>query len=291
MRPVAFALALLVAPVVAPVAAAGAERVAIAGGDLTEIAFALGAGGRVVAVDATSTTPAAAAALPQMGYLRRLAPEGVLAVAPDLLIAAPDAGPPAALVKLEAAGLAILLGPEADAPERVPEKIAFMGRALGLEAEAEALAARYRAELAAAAAEAAGLEGRPRALFVLGIDAGVPVVAGRGTSADAILAAAGAENAAAALEGWRPMSREAVLAAAPEVIVMMTGHAERAGGLAAVLGRADLALTPAGRAGRGVALDGSLLLGFGPRTPEAILTLARALRPEGEGPREARARP
>lgn len=282
MRRAALSLAAALAALAAPPLAAAAERVAIAGGDLVEIAFALGAGGRVVAVDSTATAPEAATTLPGMGYLRRLAPEGVLSAAPDLLIAAPDAGPPSALAKLEAAGVEIALSPEADAPELVPEKIAFMGRALGREAEAEALAAAYREALAAARAEAAALEGRPRALFVLAIQGGAPVVAGRGTSADAILAAAGAENAAAALEGWKPMSREAVLAAAPEAVVMMTGHAERAGGIEAVLARPDLALTPAGRAGRGVALDGSLLLGFGPRTPEAILALARALR---EGPR------
>ncbi len=282
--------AVLLALILSAAPAAAAERVAIAGGDLTEIAFALGAGDRVVAVDSTSTTPEAASLLPQMGYLRRLSPEGVLSSAPDLLIAAPDAGPPSALERIAAAGVEVALSPEADAPGRVPEKIAFMGRVLGREAAAEALAARYRADLAAAQVEAARLDGRPRALFVLTIDAGAPLVAGRGTSADAMLAAAGAENAAAALEGWKPMSREALIGAAPEAIVMMTGHAERVGGLDAVLARPDVALTPAGRDGRAVALDGSLLLGFGPRTPEAVVALARALRGD-DAPREARAEP
>ena len=279
--PLALAL-LLAAPASSPAAGADAPpaRVAIAGGDLTEIAFALGAADRVVAVDSTSTSPEAAAELPQMGYLRRLAPEGVLSARPDLLIAAPDAGPASAMAKLEAAAVEIALSPEADTPEAVPEKIAFMGRVLDLEAEADALAARYRRELAAARDEVAALGAGPRALFVLAIEGGGPLVAGRGTSAHAILTAAGAENAAADLTGWRPMSREAVLAAQPEAVVMMDGHAERSGGLQAVLARPDFAATPAGRDGRGVTLDGSLLLGFGPRTPEAIRALARALRPE-----------
>jgi iron complex transport system substrate-binding protein len=39
-----------------------------------------------------------------------------------------------------------------------------------------------------------------------------------------------------------------------------------------------LALTPAGRARRVVALDAMFMLGFGPRLPQAVLALHGALR-------------
>jgi iron complex transport system substrate-binding protein len=106
------------------------------------------------------------------------------------------------------------------------------------------------------------------------------VVGGRATEADEIIRLAGGANAAASVEGYRPMTREAILAARPDALLMMESRAEAAGGLAKVLARPDIALTPAGRAGRAVAMPGMLLLGFGPRTPEAVARLARALHPQ-----------
>ncbi|MEL7349750.1 MAG: ABC transporter substrate-binding protein, partial [Pseudomonadota bacterium] len=49
-------------------------RIVVAGGDLTEIVFALGAGDRVIGVDQTSNYPAGAAEREQIGYVRRLSP-------------------------------------------------------------------------------------------------------------------------------------------------------------------------------------------------------------------------
>ncbi|MEM6441001.1 MAG: ABC transporter substrate-binding protein [Pseudomonadota bacterium] len=255
-------------------------RVVIAGGALTEIAFALGAGDRIAGVDVTSNYPEAAAEKAQIGYFRSLAPEGLLALAPDLILAEPEAGPASALERVEAAGVPVLRGPDGEGPAATVDKIAFVGEALGLEAEAERAIARYRAQLAEVQAKVARLPGRPKALFVMSFAAGAPVVGGAGTSADAILAEAGAVNVAASVEGWKPMSREAILAAAPDAVVMMTQGVERLGGEAEILGRPDLSQTPAGRDGRLIALEGMLLLGFGPRTPQAIAELARALHPQ-----------
>src|SRR5690606_20849066 len=67
----------------------------------------------------------------------------------------------------------------------------------------------------------AGLSHSPRTLFVLSLQNGRPLVGGRGTTADAMLALAGATNAAASLDGWKPLSDEGVIAAAPEVVVMI----------------------------------------------------------------------
>src|SRR5690606_33392795 len=74
-----------------------AERIVTLGGDVTEIVFALGAGAAVVATDVSSVHPAAAAALPKLGYQRTLSAEGVLAQAPTLTLASDEAGPPPVL--------------------------------------------------------------------------------------------------------------------------------------------------------------------------------------------------
>lgn len=276
----AVAAALLPAAVAGPACAEEAERIVIAGGSLTEIAFALGAGDRIVGVDATSNFPPEAKEKAQIGYFRALAPEGLLSLSPDLVIADAEAGPAAALDRVEAAGVPVARAPAGDTARDVPEKIAFMGRVLGLEGPASALADRYAAELAEVRAKVARLPDRPRALFVMTLDGGAPVVGGAGTAADAILTEAGAENAAAAIRGWKPMSREAILAAAPEAVVLMSQRAEALGGAEKALASPGLSETPAARNGRAIAMEGMLLLGFGPRTPEAIARLARALHPE-----------
>jgi len=270
---------------VAGLAAAFAEadppaRVVIAGGDLTEIAFAIGAGERVVGVDATSTWPPEAETRADIGYFRQLSAEGVLSLAPDMLLAAPDAGPAIALERIAAAGVEIRTAPDLPGAEGIAPKIRFVGEALGRAAPAGALAERVDADLAAVRAKVARLGSRPRVLFLLLLRGGAPVVGGAGTEAEAIIRLAGGENAGAAVEGYRPMTREAILAAQPDAILMMASRADAAGGIAEVLARPDIALTPAGRAGRAVVMPGMLLLGFGPRTPEAVSRLARALHPE-----------
>lgn len=64
-------------------ASAAAERVISLGGDVTEIVYALNAGQQLVAKDSTSTWPAAAQKLPDVGYLRQLNAEGILSLRPD----------------------------------------------------------------------------------------------------------------------------------------------------------------------------------------------------------------
>lgn len=260
--------------------AAEAARLVIAGGDLTEIAFALGAGDQVVAVDTTALFPAAALALPKVGYMRQLAPEGILAMRPDLVIAAADAGPPATLDRLKAAGVRVATGPEGKDVSVIAKKIAFMGEALGREAEARALADRHASDMAAVAAALAPIEARPSVLFLLSAGRGAPLVAGTGTAADEMVRLAHGRNAVTGYEGYKPLSAEAAIAAAPEAIVVPDHAVGMMGGAEAILARPELAATPAGRAGRLVVMDGLKLLGLGPRTPEAIAELARALHPD-----------
>ncbi|MEM7210897.1 MAG: ABC transporter substrate-binding protein [Pseudomonadota bacterium] len=257
--------------------ASEAQRIVIAGGDLTEIAYALGAEDRVIAVDSTSNYPPEVSEKDQIGYVRRLTAEGILSLAPDMLLAADDAGPETALTQLEGAGVRIAKAPEAATVDKIADKIRFVGSELGAEADANALADRVNADLAEIAGKVATLSTSPRVLFILSLDRGTPLAGGVGTSAAEMIARAGGTNAAEGFEGYKPISREAILQAAPDVILMMSQHAGRAGGLAAVLERAEFALTPAGKSGNAVAIEGMLLLGFGPRTPSAIAELARAI--------------
>ena len=60
-----------------------------------------------------------------------------------------------------------------------------------------------------------------RVLFELSLQNQRPVIGGRGTSAEAIIELGEGVNAAGAIEGDKPMADEAIIAAAPDMVVMM----------------------------------------------------------------------
>lgn len=79
-------------------------------------------------------------------------------------------------------------------------------------------------------------------------------------------------------EGMKPMTAEALVAAQPDVIVMMTLGLESVGGVDGLLERIPALLqTPAGQHRRVIDMADTQILSFGPRSPEIILALARAL--------------
>ncbi len=271
---VAFCLAVL------PVQATSdqAQRIITIGGAITEIVYALGAGDRLVARDQTSTYPPEAETLPDIGYARALSPEGVLSMNPDLVIATEGAGPPETLSVLAETEVDWVPIPEAYSAQGVLDKIALVGSALGLDEAAEALSDKVSADLERAAAHVnATVTDRPRVLFILSAANGRIMAAGDGTGADGILELAGAENAMTGFAGYKPVTDEAILAAAPQAILMMDRSGDHAISDADLFRMPAIAATPAAATRRVIRMDGGHLLGFGPRTPEAIAQLAEAL--------------
>jgi iron complex transport system substrate-binding protein len=269
---------LLTAGALAPGVARAAmpARIVCVGGAITEIAFALGAGGRVVAVDSTSRFPAAVRALPQVGYMRALAPEGLLALRPDLLLLSEEAGPPQAVAVLAAAGAPIRRIPEQPDGAGVARKVRAVAEAIG--ADGAPLADAVLADWRALDAPVAALP-PVRAIFVLSAARGAPLVSGSGTQAAAMLAAAGAAPPPFGFAGYRPLSAEAAAQVAPEAVVVMDHVVAEAGGIDALLRLPALAVTPVARSGRVLAIDGSYALGFGPRAAQARRDLALRLHP------------
>jgi iron complex transport system substrate-binding protein len=262
-------------------ARADAARLVTVGGAVTETVFALGAGAQVVAVDSTSRFPAAARGLPQIGYLRSLAPEGLISLNPDLLLLSDEAGPPQALAVLRAAGAPLSLVPDGAGGDAVVRKIQAVARALGR--DGRALAASVAEDWRALDAPVAALPPL-RAIFVLSASRGAPLVSGRDTHADALLRLVGAENCVREFRGYRPLSAEAAAALAPEAVVMMDHALAEAGGMDAVLRMTALSVTPAAAARRLVAMEGGYMLGFGPRAAHARRDLAALLHPRAALP-------
>ena len=257
---------------------AAAERIVSIGGAATEILFALGVDAQVIAVDSTSLFPAAADALPDVGYLRQLSAEPILAQRPDLVLYEADAGPPEALAHLAAAGVPLVRILDEPSPAGVAAKIRAVAAAVGQVAEGERLAQALEREMRALGTELATYSVRPAVLFALQIDAGAVLAAGRGTAADAIIALAGGRNVAD-FDGYKPMAGEALMVAAPDYVLTMDRAVTGFTPPQAALALPVLAHTPAAAAGRLVVMDGLLLLGFGPRLGLAARELAAALHP------------
>ena len=190
-------------------------RIVSVGGAVTETVFALGAQGQLVGVDTTSLFPADATRLPQVGYARTLSAEGVLALLPQLLLASGEAGPPQVLAQLQRAGVRVEVLDEQHRFDGILARTARIGQLCGREREAAQLQARLQQDWAARPKPPAG--SAPRVLFVLAHAGGQLRVAGEGTGADAMLALAGARNAFAGVQGYKPLTAEATLQAAPDV--------------------------------------------------------------------------
>lgn len=260
-----------------------ASRIVAIGGSVTEIVYVLGQQDRLIARDTTSSYPAEAQALPDIGYMRALSPEGVLSVEPDLILAEEGAGPPEVIELLRNAGIpfeTIKTGTDGAA---LIAKVRAVADTLGVPEAAEAPVAALQADLDRLADEPEAIE-RKRVLFVLTLQGGRVMAGGAGTEADAIIRMAGADNAVQGINGYKPLTDEAITAAAPDVILTM----ERGGSTESLnvaneelLGLPALATAPAARTGAVIRMDGLYLLGFGPRTGKAALELHDAIYGDG----------
>lgn len=264
---------------------ADASRILAIGGDVTEIIYALGAGTRLVGVDATSQfPPQALKEKKNVGYMRALSSEGVISVDATLVLASERSGPPEVVKTLKTTSVPYVEIPDEHSATGIANKVRLIARAIGTEAEGEKVVQQVTADFAALDAMRAKIKKPARALFVLGVQNGRATVGGQGTSADAILKLAGAENVATAVNGFRPLPNEAIVELAPEVIVAMRrsspGDNHDVEQLFALKG---IESTPAGLNRRLVMMDGLYLLGFGPRAPAAVRELMTNLYPDLAG--------
>lgn len=252
------------------------DRIVTAGGDVTEIVHALGMGGKLVGVDTTSYYPDEVRALPQIGYMRSLSAEGILALKPDMLIGSINSGPPPVLSQLKGAGVRVETLPDAEDLDGIATKIAAVGALLGRNAQADALVASMRDRMIQVDKALDRFTEHPRLAFLLDLREGVVLMAGRNTAADGIFQMIRADNVFHdAHEGYKPISAEGMLATMPDALVLMSSRLDALGGLQALQANPVLSRLPAVIEGRVLGMDGILLLGFGPRTPDAAAELAR----------------
>lgn len=257
------------------------SNVATLGGVFTETAYALGAVDQIGAVDASSFyPPEALAEKPNFGYYRFLSAEPVLAQGPSLIIGNEETGPPDVVSQLRDAGVPVLLLGDNNDVGAARELIATLGRIFDRDAAATELIAQLDAEVAAAQELVAEATDSPRVLFILQPPEAPMLVAGAATAAGSMIELAGGENIYPGFASYIPMTPEGIVETAPDVILTTDGSIERLGGWDRFLELPGIAQTAAAQNGRVVAMEDLYLMGFGPRTGQAIADLARLLHPE-----------
>ena len=260
-----------------------AKAVVSVGGPVTETIYALGEQDRLVGRDTTSVYPPEANHLPDVGYMRALSAEGVLSLSPDLILARSTSGPPETLDQLAASSVPIVLVEDKYSVAAVVTSVETIGAALGVPTKADALVAEIKDEFAALERDLAERNRQKRVLFVLSIDGGRMNAAGANTGANGIIELAGGLNVFADdFNSYKPVDAEAVIQAAPDVIVMMEARGDHSTRKADIMGMPAVALTPAGQSGAFVTIPGAAL-GFGPRTASFARQLHQALYSDAEG--------
>ncbi len=259
------------------------SRVASIGGSVTEIVYALGEEAKLVARDSTSLYPEAALSLPDVGYMRALSPEGVLSVNPTGIVSLEGSGPKEAVEVLKKASVQYIEIPETFDRDGILAKIRAVGKALAVDAKADALIAATDGDIKAAEALTANVKQRKRVLFILSMQGGKILASGTGTAADGIIRMAGGINAVEGFAGYKQLADEAAITAQPDIILMMDRGGDHAAANAELVAHPGIAPTPAGKAGAIIRIDGNYLLGFGPRTAGAVRDVAKALYGETVG--------
>ena len=256
------------------------ERIVSLNGSTTEILFALGVGEKVVGCDASSTYPKEVRKkLPNVGYQYGLNAEGILSLRLTLVIGRDDVKPPQVVEQLRMAGVTVLLLKEPRTFETAKKRLITIGKAVGCEKKAELLLKTLSEDIKKLDKKLVSREGKPKkkALFLYLRGTQTTLVLGKDTAPGAMIEIVGAENAAGKIKGNKPMTVESVIAAQPDVYVLFTTGLESVGGVDGLLKLPGLALTPAGKNKRVVAMPGQYLSGFGPRSGRAALDLFKGI--------------
>lgn len=252
-------------------------RVVSVGGGVTETIYALGAENLLVGTDTSSVYPEAATKLPQVGYQRTLSAEGVLSLKPDLVIAVPEAGPPAALSQIESAGVKLVKVNGGFSINDAKAKIEEIAKSVNAEEKGKELQKKIDDDLLKANQCAENLKSKPKVLFIYSRGSGAPQVGGINNATDEMIKLAGGENAVKDFENYKPLTPESLVAIQPDIILLPTRGLQSLGGIEAVLKLPGIAETPAGKNRKIIAVDDLLLLSFSPRVGEGILDLCRKL--------------
>ena len=202
--------------------------------------------------------------------------EKIIALTPDLVIVDKSTGPQSALDALAVAGIRVVKTPEAWTLSDLPAKVGAIADAIGAPASGTALSAAMNSSLSTLGTA----ERKSRVVFLyLRGGSSIYLIGGKGSGADSLITAIGAQDVGAATlaNPFNAMTSELIASLNPDVILVMSKGLQSVGGLKGLVELPGIAQTDAGKNKRVIAVDDSLLLSFGPRTPDLLSKLSAAM--------------
>jgi len=252
-----------------------AKRVIALANGSAEIISALGFKSFIIGRDIASTD-ADLKSIPIVTSGHQVIAEQIIALRPDLVVIDRSTGPEVALATLRKAGISVITIPEAWTLRDIPAKISSVAAAIGTPRSGQVLMTQFEQSLPRQLREKKKV--RIAFLYLRGGSA-IYLVGGQESGADSLIAAIGATDVGAAKfsQPFTAMTSELMVALNPDLILVMSKGLESVGGVEGLVALPGVAQTAAGKAKRVISVDDSLLLSFGPRTPDLITQLSKAV--------------
>lgn len=262
-------------------------------GSLAATVHGLGLGDSLVGRDQSTTFPGAKDLPLVTSGGHSVNSEAILALEPTLVITDGSIGPRDVVEQLRDAGVTVVflenessLEGAAQLAEDVAAVYAVPEAGKRLQQQISSQITETKQEISDLAPTAEDEKVRMIFLYIRG-NSGVYYLFGEESGADDLIDGLGGVDVASE-QGWkgqRPMTDEAITAADPDLVFVMTDGLESAGGIDQLLqDKPALALTTAGENRRFVDMADGDILSFGPRSAGVLEALARAVyAPEGSG--------
>ncbi|WP_228000545.1 heme/hemin ABC transporter substrate-binding protein [Nocardia australiensis] len=249
-------------------------------GTLTQTVWALGMGSKLVGRSTAGAFPAVQNLPNVTGGSGSLNVESILALRPSVFLTDSTSAAPAVREQLRAAGVTVIYFDPQRTMDGVIPQIEAVAGALGIADRGQQLAQRTRDEIATATAAVPKQDTPLTIAFLYLRSSAITMLAGPGSGADALIAALGAHDAGAVAglkEPFVAITSEAMIGAAPDVLLVMSDGLKSVGGVEGLEKVPGIAQTPAGRNKRIVDMSDAVLLSFGPNTGRVISALSEAV--------------
>lgn len=248
--------------------------VALANGS-AEIVSALGYRKALVGRDIASTD-SDLKSVPIVTSGHQVVAEKIIGLNPDLVIIDNTTGPAQAITAIKSAGIRVEVIDEAWKLSEISQKVRAIAQLIGAPSSAVAFEKLMDSSLKEVTQVVSGT--RVAFLYLRGGSA-IYLLGGQGSGADSLISAVGAIDVGAEKysKAYTPISAEALIESNPHVILVMEKGLASVGGIDGLLKLPGVAQTDAGKNRAIIAVDDSLLLSFGPRTPDLISQLSGAI--------------
>jgi iron complex transport system substrate-binding protein len=255
--------------------ATSSRIIALANGS-AEIIDAMGFKKLIVGRDIASTDESLKE-IPVVSTGHQIVAEKIIALQPDLVIIDESVGPQEAIAAVRKAGIRVELIKEVWNVGDITKKVSAIAQLLGLPLTGKELSDAITSRISEVGQR---VTSSPRIAFLyLRGGSSIYLLGGKGSGADSMLSALGAVDVGAAISSvpFAPFTAESFAVEDPEILLVMSKGLESVGGVDGLVSLPGVAQTTAGKNRAVIAIDDSLLLSFGPRTPDLLLKIAEAI--------------